>query len=63
MVMEYAENGNLFNHQNTRKVFSEAEAFKFFTQTLQGIQYLHQRDIIHRDIKVLGSLFSHKTCY
>jgi len=51
--MEYAEQGNLFYHQNTKTVFTEAEAFKFFTQTLQGVQYLHKHDIIHRDLKVL----------
>jgi len=34
MIMEYAEGGNLFYHQNSKNIFSEAEAFKFFTQTL-----------------------------
>jgi len=37
MIMEYAENGNLFYHQNTKNIFSEVEAFKFFSQTLDAI--------------------------
>lgn len=52
MVMEYAEGGNLFAYQNQKMRFSEPEAFKFFTQTLAGVRYLHQLNIIHRDLKV-----------
>jgi serine/threonine protein kinase len=53
MVMELAENGTLFAYQNKHRVISEAESFKFFSQTLSAIRYLHSRDMMHRDIKVM----------
>jgi serine/threonine protein kinase len=60
MVMDYAENGNLFYHQNTKTTFTEPETFKYFTQTLQGIAYLHANDIVHRDLKVTLLKYSQK---
>ena len=55
MVMEFAEQGNLFNYQNTKTAFTEAEAFKFFTQTVAGVAYLHAQNMMHRDLKVKSS--------
>jgi len=63
MIMEYAEQGNLFFHQNTKNTFTENEAYKYFTQTLKGVQYLHNSNVIHRDLKVFLSKYSLKTCY
>lgn len=53
IVLEYAKHGNLFYYLHKYKRFSEIEAFKFFYQTLQAIKYMHDRNLVHRDLKVL----------
>ena len=63
MIMELAENGTLFSYQGKQRTVSEAEAFKFFSQTLSAIQYMHANDVMHRDIKVHFELFSPKTYF
>jgi serine/threonine protein kinase len=37
MILEYAENGNLFFYQNSKQMFSEPEAGLFFTQTAKAV--------------------------
>jgi serine/threonine protein kinase len=51
MVMEFAENGNLFYYQNQKKTFTEEEASVFFDQTLSAVEYLHSLNYVHRDLK------------
>ena len=52
MILEYASNGNLFAYIRKKRRLSESEAFTFFYQTALALNYLHQNDILHRDIKV-----------
>ena len=53
MVMEYCDNGNLSMVQSLKKnlCFSYDEFCHILTEILDALQYLHNRDIIHRDIK------------
>ena len=55
IVLEYAKHGNLFYYLHKYKRFSEIEAFKFFFQTLKAIKYMHDRNLVHRDLKVLST--------
>ncbi|KAI7903154.1 kinase-like domain-containing protein [Cokeromyces recurvatus] len=51
IFLEYVPGGSISSLLNQYKFFDEP-LIKFFTrQILQGLQYLHERHIIHRDIK------------
>ena len=51
--MDYADNGDLAkkikNNKNT--YFSETLILNWFTQICLAIKYIHDRKIIHRDLK------------
>jgi len=52
VVMEYADNGSLFQHvQRAKQPFSEAQIVNFAAQMLLALQHLHEKNILHRDIK------------
>ena len=51
ILLEYAENGDLFNFLNKRGPLDEATACKFFVQTALALSYIHSYKMIHRDVK------------
>jgi len=51
LVMEYVPGGELYDHI-VQKKFSEEEALKIFAQLMKGVNYLHQRNVVHRDLKL-----------
>lgn len=48
--MEYAPNGELFEYIVSKKRLSEKEAAKFYLEILNGIEYLHSLNIVHRSL-------------
>ena len=55
IVMEYAEGGDLSQRIKEAKQknehFDEDQILKWFIQILLGVKHIHQRKIIHRDLK------------
>ena len=55
IVMEYCDNGDLQtkinNAKKTSKFTKEEDVWSIFYQMVLGLQALHEKQIIHRDIK------------
>lgn len=49
--MEYAAGGELFNYIVNKRRLEDREASFFFSQIIQGIEYIHKNNIVHRDLK------------
>ncbi len=51
IVMEYCQKGELFDYIVANKRLSEDEASIFFYQLINGVNYIHSKEIAHRDLK------------
>jgi polo-like kinase 1 len=56
LILELCENRSLMELQKRRNYVTEPEARYFMYQIVYAVQYLHERLIIHRDLK-LGNIF------
>ena len=58
IVMEYAPGGDLYSKikqlRDKKETLKEDDIWKYTIEILSGVQYLHQNNIIHRDIKCLN---------
>ncbi|EAX88326.1 CAMK family protein kinase [Trichomonas vaginalis G3] len=62
IVLEYAENGELFDFLIKRKSLTLECGMHFFHELLYGLEYLHEHAICHRDLKpenILLDQFNH----
>lgn len=61
IIMEYCENGDLYNFLKSRsKLLEEDVIWRFFIEICLGIEYLHRKKILHRDLKSLNLFLSEK---
>lgn len=51
IVMEYCERGTLYEYVRKHKVVPENRFIDILRQITQGLAFLHDKDILHRDIK------------
>ena len=58
ILMEYAARGDLCKlvaeHKAKGKYISEQDIWRFASQILAGVQYMHSMQVMHRDIKCLN---------
>ena len=52
LVFEYLSNGDLVQYFKKKPLFDESELSVFFFKILKGIKYLHDSNVLHRDIKL-----------
>ncbi|KAF8637133.1 hypothetical protein AX17_003037 [Amanita inopinata Kibby_2008] len=52
IILEYASGGELFDHILAHRYLRERDATKLFSQLISGVWYIHQKKIVHRDLKL-----------
>ncbi|RPD53612.1 Pkinase-domain-containing protein [Lentinus tigrinus ALCF2SS1-6] len=52
IILEYASGGELFDHILAHRFLREKDACKLFSQLISGVWYIHQKKIVHRDLKL-----------
>ena len=58
IVMEYLAGGSLADKLKNQKPLIKNKVHKYFRQILDGLDFLHQRNIFHSDIKPANILFT-----
>ena len=50
ILLEYCPNGSIFELIN-KNGFDEPQAYKYFSQVVNAVYFLHKNNLVHRDIK------------
>ncbi|KNE64354.1 CAMK/CAMKL/KIN4 protein kinase [Allomyces macrogynus ATCC 38327] len=58
LVIEYASGGELFDYILANRCLPEDEARRLFAQLVEGVHYMHSRNVVHRDLKLENLLLS-----
>ena len=60
IVMELCAGGDLLNYVRKRRRLKEPLAKKIFKQIIDGLRYIHSKNVAHRDIKLDNILLDGK---
>ncbi|VDK58515.1 unnamed protein product [Anisakis simplex] len=62
IVMQYAEGGTMDKMISDQKgvFFTEPQVLNYFTQVSIGLEYMHSKQILHRDLKTQNILLNKK---
>ena len=60
IVTEYCSGGELFERIQNSHSFSEKQAAELMKQILSAVNYLHENEIVHRDLKAENLLFENQ---
>lgn len=60
LLTEFCSNGELFDYVSDKESLEEREAKEILEQILNGLSYLHEDQICHRDIKLENMLIDHQ---
>lgn len=58
LVMELCAGGNLYQHVRNKPAQATATVKRWFKEVTLAVCYLHENDIVHRDIKLSNVLLS-----
>lgn len=61
LVLEYAAGGEIFDHCVSEELLPEAQITRLIRQTLEGVHYLHQSNLVHLDLKPQNILLTSLT--
>jgi len=56
-IIDKCDGGELFKKISSKKTFFEADASRICQQMLDSVLYLHERRVVHRDIKAQNFIF------
>ena len=59
-VIELCGGGDMLNYVRKRRWLKEPQAKYFFRRIVEGIQYIHSKNIVHWDIKLDNILLNNQ---
>lgn len=58
LVTEYCPNGELYDYLVDKGKLSEPQSCNYFLQILSAVEYLHEHNVVHRDLKAENLLLT-----